>query len=62
MTVVTAPTTRVCERPAMLRRRWPVASKVLVALAVLLGALAFVMVRGYQDRVEALHPAVGPPV
>ncbi|MGZ5296374.1 MAG: Flp pilus assembly protein CpaB [Actinomycetota bacterium] len=46
----------------MLRRRWPVASKVLVALAVLLGALAFVMVRGYQDRVEALHPAVGPPV
>ncbi len=30
--------------------------------AVVLGALAFVMVRGYQDRVEALHPAVGPPV
>jgi pilus assembly protein CpaB len=46
----------------MLRRRWPLASKVLVALAALLGALAFVVVRGYQDRVEAQHPAVGPPV
>jgi Flp pilus assembly protein CpaB len=45
----------------MLRRRWPLASKVLVALAVMLGALAFLLVRGYQDRVEALHPAVGPP-
>jgi pilus assembly protein CpaB len=46
----------------MLRRRWPLASKVLIAFALLLGALAFVVVRGYQDRVEALHPAVGPPV
>jgi Flp pilus assembly protein CpaB len=46
----------------MFRRRWPLASKVLVAVAILLGALAFVLVRGYQDRVEALHPAVGPPV
>jgi Flp pilus assembly protein CpaB len=46
----------------MLRRRWPVASKVLVACAVLLGALAFVVVRGYQERVEALHPALGPRV
>ena len=43
----------------MLRRRWPLASKILVALAFLLGALAFLMVRGYQDRVEAMHPAVG---
>ena len=33
-----------------------------MAFAVVLGALAFVVVRGYQDRVEALHPAVGPPV
>jgi pilus assembly protein CpaB len=46
----------------VLRRRWPLASKVLIAFAVLLGAVAFVVVRGYQDRVEALHPAVGPPV
>ena len=33
-----------------------------MSFAVVLGALAFVVVRGYQDRVEALHPAVGPPV
>jgi Flp pilus assembly protein CpaB len=46
----------------MLRRRWPLASKVLVAFATVLGAFAFLMVRGYQDRVEASHPAVGPPV
>ena len=46
----------------MFRRRWPLASKMLMALAVVLGALAFVVVRGYQDRVEASHPAVGPPV
>lgn len=46
----------------MFRRRWPLASKILLMVAVLLGALAFVVVRGYQDRVEALHPAVGVPV
>ena len=46
----------------MFRRRWPLASKILMVLAVLLGSLAFVMVRGYQDRVEALRPAVGPMV
>jgi pilus assembly protein CpaB len=46
----------------MLRRRWPLASKVLMTIAVVLGALAFVAVRGYQDRVEALRPAVGPAV
>jgi pilus assembly protein CpaB len=46
----------------MLRRHWPVASKILMVLAVLLGSLAFVLVRGYQDRVEALRPAVGPMV
>jgi pilus assembly protein CpaB len=46
----------------MFRRRWPLASKVLVAVGVMLGALAFLVVRGYQDRVEALHPAVGAPV
>ena len=46
----------------MFRRRWPLASKVLAALGVLLGALAFVLIRGYQERVEALHPAVGPRV
>jgi pilus assembly protein CpaB len=54
--------TGTCERSDVLRRRWPLASKVLMALAVLLGALAFVVVRGYQDRVEASHPSVGLPV
>jgi pilus assembly protein CpaB len=44
----------------MLRRRWPLASKILAVLGVLVGALAFVVIRGYQQRVEALHPAVGP--
>ena len=44
----------------MLRRRWPLASKILAVLGVLAGALAFVVIRGYQQRVEALHPAVGP--
>jgi pilus assembly protein CpaB len=46
----------------MFRRRWPVASKILIGIAVVLGGLAFVVVRGYQDRVEAAHPAVGPEV
>jgi pilus assembly protein CpaB len=46
----------------MLRRQWPIASKILIGIAVLLGALSFVVVRGYQDRVEAAHPAVGPKV
>ena len=43
----------------VLRRRWPIASKILLALAVLLGALTFVMVRGYQQRADALRPASG---
>ncbi len=46
----------------MLRRRWPLASKVLIGLAVMFAGVAFVVVRGYQDGVEALHPQVGPPV
>lgn len=62
VTVVTVATSCVWDRPVMLRRRWPLASKVLIALAVLLAGLAFLVVRGYQDRVEALHPEVGPPV
>jgi pilus assembly protein CpaB len=33
-----------------------------MAFAVVLAALAFVLVRGYQERVETSHPAVGPPV
>jgi pilus assembly protein CpaB len=46
----------------MLRRRWPFGSKVLIGLAVMFAGVAFVVVRGYQARVEALHPLVGPPV
>ena len=46
----------------MLRRRWPLASTILVGIAVLLAGSAFVLVRGYQERVEARHPAVGRPV
>jgi pilus assembly protein CpaB len=44
----------------MFRRKWPLGSKVLLALAVALGTLAFVVAQGYQRRVEALHPVVGP--
>ena len=57
---VTARFGGMCDVAAMFRRRWPVASKILIGIALLLGALAFVVVRGYQDRVEAAHPAVGP--
>ncbi len=32
-------------------------SKILFTVAVLLGGLAFVLVRGYQERAEALRPA-----
>lgn len=46
----------------MFRRRLPLASKVLLALALVSGALAFVLVRGYERRVEALRPAAGPSV
>jgi len=59
---VTVLAARVCDVAAMFRRRWPVASKILLSVAVLLGALSFVVIRGYQDRVEAAHPAVGPEV
>jgi pilus assembly protein CpaB len=43
----------------MLRRRWPLASKILLALAVLLGASTFVIVRGYQERADALRSSDG---
>ena len=62
MTGVTVRARHLCDVAVMFRRRWPVASKILVCVAVLLGGLSFVVVRGYQDRVEAAHPAVGPKV
>jgi Flp pilus assembly protein CpaB len=41
------------------RRRWSTMSRVLLALAVLSGAGAFALVRGYQAQIERLRPAVG---
>ena len=40
-------------------RRWSNASKLLVLLAVASGLVAFTMVRGYQQRLERLRPALG---
>jgi Flp pilus assembly protein CpaB len=45
-----------------MRRRLSPASKLFAAVAVVLGATAFVLVRGYAARVEALAPALGAPV
>jgi pilus assembly protein CpaB len=46
----------------MLRRKWPTASKVYLALAVASGLGAFLLSRGYAQRLEAEHPAIGPAV
>jgi pilus assembly protein CpaB len=43
----------------MFRRRWPLASKALLVLALACGGLAFLLVRGYETRLEALRPMVG---
>ena len=43
-------------------RRWSRASRVFLGLAVVLGGAAFILVRGYAARVDALAPAVGPTV
>lgn len=42
-------------------RRWSRSSKVLAALAVVLAAAAYLLVRTYAERVEALAPALGEP-
>ncbi|HEY7280612.1 MAG TPA: Flp pilus assembly protein CpaB [Actinomycetota bacterium] len=42
-------------------RKWSFASKVWTALAIVLGAAAFLTVHGYTQRVEALAPAMGSP-
>jgi Flp pilus assembly protein CpaB len=44
-----------------MRRRWSPSSKVFGAVALLLGAGAFLIVRAYEARVEALAPALGQP-
>ncbi|MBI4259472.1 MAG: Flp pilus assembly protein CpaB [Actinobacteria bacterium] len=43
-------------------RRWSRGSRLFLALAVIAGGGAFVVVRGYAERVEALAPALGEPV
>lgn len=43
----------------MLKRRWPLASKILLALAVLFGTSTFVVIRGYQERADALRSPDG---
>jgi Flp pilus assembly protein CpaB len=45
-----------------MRRRWSLASKLFAALGLVLGLCAFLLVRGYAARVEALAPALGRPV
>ena len=44
------------------RRRLPFASKVLAALALACGLIAFASIRVMEARLVALHPSVGPPV
>jgi pilus assembly protein CpaB len=46
----------------MWRRRLPRSTKVFLALAIVCGTAAFVIVRGYAAKLEALRPAVGPSV
>jgi pilus assembly protein CpaB len=43
-------------------RRWSTASRLFALLAVASGAAAFVIVREYVSRLEALRPVVGRPV
>jgi Flp pilus assembly protein CpaB len=45
-----------------MRRRWSPASKVFAVLAIASGLGAFALVHGYERKLEALRPAVGPPV
>jgi pilus assembly protein CpaB len=45
-----------------MKRRWSLASKLFVVLALAFGSSAFLVVRGYAARVEALAPALGEPV
>lgn len=42
-----------------MRRRWSTASKLLIVVAVVSGASAFALVRGYAAELERLRPAIG---
>ncbi|HEV8563832.1 MAG TPA: Flp pilus assembly protein CpaB [Actinomycetota bacterium] len=43
----------------MFRRKWPTVAKAYLALAAVSALGAFGIARGYAQRLEALHPAVG---
>ncbi len=45
----------------MFRRRWSLRSKAFAVLALASGVAAFLLVRGYEAKLELLRPAVGPP-
>lgn len=45
-----------------MRRKWSPVSKLFLALAVASGGAAFLLVRGYAARLDALRPALGAPV
>jgi pilus assembly protein CpaB len=47
---------------AVLRRKWPASSKALLAAACACGLVAFGLTRGYESRITATRPDVGPPV
>lgn len=44
------------------RTRWSPTSRLFAVLSVMAGVAAFLVVRGYAARLEALRPAVGEPV
>src|SRR5262245_5561548 len=46
------------ERTGLFARRLPTASKALLGLAVACGLLAFLMVRGYTARIQAMDPGL----
>jgi len=42
-------------------RKWSRSSKLFASLAVVFGLAAFLVVRGYSERVRAMAPSLGPP-
>ena len=47
---------------SVLRRKWPASSKALLAAACACGLVAFGLTRGYESRLAATRPDVGPPI
>src|SRR6266542_2738408 len=48
-------------RGAAVGRKWSRSSKLFASLAVVFGLAAFLVVRGYSERVRAMAPSLGPP-